>query len=130
MARTKAKTKAGPRKSRRGRPRTTGPGSQIQVRCHEEFLTAVDKWCAKQEGEISRPDAIRRLAELGLAETQPMKRRSPKAASKALELASKQIDKLSDPSATEEERQTRKRRLLKGPNEFREIRSDLPKSKV
>jgi hypothetical protein len=58
-----------------------------------------------------------------------MRRRNPKATSKALELAGKQIDKLIDPSATDEEREQRKRRLLKGPNEFREIRGDLPKSK-
>jgi hypothetical protein len=37
-----------------------------------------------------------------------------KAASKASDLAGQQIDKLADPSATHEERQQRKRRLLKG----------------
>jgi hypothetical protein len=120
----KAKNKRGP-----GRPPTTGTGTQIQVRCHAEFLKHVDAWRAKQEGDISRPDAIRRLAELGLVATQPMKRRSPKAASKALDLAARQVDKLIDPSATAEERQQRKRRLLKGPGEFRDIRDDLPKPK-
>jgi hypothetical protein len=40
-------------------------------------------------------------------------------------LAGKQIDKLSDPSATDEERQQRKRRLLKGPGEFREMRGNI-----
>jgi hypothetical protein len=59
-----------------------------------------------------------------------MKRRSPKAASKAFDLAGQQIDKLADPSATAEERQQRKRRLLKGPGEFRELRADLPKKKT
>ena len=34
------------------------------------------------------------------------------------EMASQEIDRLSDPSATDEERQRRKRRLLKGPKEF------------
>jgi hypothetical protein len=53
-------------------------------------------------------------------------RRNPKAASKARDLASEEIDKLIDPSATEEERQQRKRRLLKGPKEFRDIRGDTP----
>jgi len=37
-------------------------------------------------------------------------------------MASQQIDKLGDLSATVEERQSRKRRLLKGPKEFRDIR--------
>ena len=40
------------------------------------------------------------------------------------------IDKLSDPSATAEEQQQRKRRLLKGPKEFRDIRGDFPKPKT
>jgi hypothetical protein len=30
------------------------------------FLTAVDRWRAKQDGAVSRPDGIRRLAEIGL----------------------------------------------------------------
>ena len=37
-------------------------------------------------------------------------------------VAAQQIDRISDPSATEEERQLRKRRLIKGPKEFRDIR--------
>src|SRR5215510_1766260 len=43
-------------------------------------------------------------------------------AEKARAMASQEIDRLSDPSATEEERQRRKGRLLKGPKEFREVR--------
>jgi hypothetical protein len=120
----KATRKRGP-----GRPPTTGIGVPVLLRCHERFLTAVDRWRAKQEGNVSRPDAIRRLAEFGLSGTQPMRQRSPKAAAKAFELAGEQIDKLIDPSATAEERQQRKRRLLKGPGEFRDLRSDLPKPK-
>jgi hypothetical protein len=42
-------------------------------------------------------------------------------------MAGEQIDKLADTSATDEERHRRKRRLLKGPGEFREIRGDLAK---
>ena len=73
----------------------------------------------------SRTEAIRRLVELALAGMQPTRRRSPKATSKALDLASEQIDKLIDPSTSDEERQQRKRRLLKGPKEFRDIRGDV-----
>ena len=58
-----------------------------------------------------------------------MKQRSPESAGKALDLADQEIDKLSDQSATAEEQQVRKRRLLKGPREFRDIRGDLPKPK-
>jgi hypothetical protein len=49
-----------------GRPPTTGIGKLVGIRCHKEFLKRVDKWRAIQGG-ISRPDAIRRLSEMGLA---------------------------------------------------------------
>lgn len=65
----------------------------------------------------------------GPVETDPMRQRSPEDVSKALDLAGQQIDKLSDQSATTEERQERKKRLLKGPKEFRDIRGDLSKPK-
>jgi hypothetical protein len=58
-----------------------------------------------------------------------MKQRSRESAGKALDLAGQEIDKLSDQSATAEEQQVRKRRLLKGPREFRDIRGDRPKPK-
>src|SRR5262244_2331498 len=44
-------------------------------------------------------------------------------AAKARAMAGQEIDRLSDPSATKQERQRRKRRLLKGPKEFRDARS-------
>jgi hypothetical protein len=44
-------------------------------------------------------------------------------------MASKELDRLGDASVTEEERQSRKRRILKGPKEFREMRDDLPRRK-
>jgi hypothetical protein len=90
----------------------------------------VDAWAAGQTDKPGRSEAIRRLVELGLAGSQPTKRRTPKAASKAIDLAGQQIDKLADPWATAEERQQRKRRLLKGPAEFRELRADLLKKKT
>jgi Phage terminase large subunit (GpA) len=52
-----------------------------------------------------------------------------KRAAKAREMASQEIDRLSDPSATDEERKRRKRRLLKGPKEFRDVRGNRPKFK-
>ena len=50
-------------------------------------------------------------------------------AAKAQAMAGQEIDRLSDPSATEEERQRRKRRLLKGPKELRDVRSNRRKFK-
>ena len=50
-------------------------------------------------------------------------------AAKARAMAGREIDRLSDQSATEDERRRRKRRLLKGPKEFRDVRSNRPKFK-
>jgi Domain of unknown function (DUF4177) len=57
-----------------------------------------------------------------------VKRRDLGAAAKASDMAARQIDKLADASATNEQREQRKRRLLRGPKEFRDTRS-VPKSK-
>ena len=46
---------------------------------------------------------------------------------KASEMAGEEIDRLGDPLATDEERQLRKQRLIKGPQEFRDIRSNRAK---
>jgi hypothetical protein len=45
----------------------------------------------------------------------------------AANLAGQVIDRLADRSATSEERESRKRKLLKGPKEFRRLRRDLRK---
>jgi hypothetical protein len=42
-------------------------------------------------------------------------------------MAGREIDRLADQAATSEEQARRKRRLIKGPREFREMRGDLPK---
>jgi len=49
-----------------GRPVTTGPGEPMVVRMHDEQLEAIDAWIAEHGDKISRPEAIRRLVELGL----------------------------------------------------------------
>jgi hypothetical protein len=48
-------------------------------------------------------------------------------AARAKELAGAQIDKMSDASATGEERTERKRRLTRGPTEFRQGRLYQPR---
>jgi hypothetical protein len=53
----------------------------------------------------------------------------PTEADKASEMAGEEIDRLGDPLATDEERRLRKRRLIKGPQEFRDIRSNRVKIK-
>ena len=48
---------------------------------------------------------------------------------KASEMAGEEIDRVGDSLATDEERQLRKHRLIKGPQEFRDIRSNRAKIK-
>lgn len=49
---------------------------------------------------------------------------------KAADMAEREVDRLGDPTASVEERASRKRRLVKGPREFRDMREDLPKTKA
>jgi hypothetical protein len=49
-----------------GRPKTTGSGQPQVVRMHDQQIAAIDAWIAMHDAEISRPEAIRRLVELGL----------------------------------------------------------------
>jgi hypothetical protein len=53
-------------KKGRGRPKSTGLGTGILVRMHDQ-LDALDAWIAKQDDpKPTRPEAIRRLVEIGL----------------------------------------------------------------
>ena len=101
----------------------------VTVRMLTENLKVLDRWRRQQADHPGRPEALRRLVELALASAGPAPKRSKKAAAKAAELAGTMIDWLGDKSAPPEEQAKRKRRLIKGPSEFRGIRGDLPKSK-
>jgi hypothetical protein len=75
----------------------------------EQFLELAKKW-------LSDAESIDQGIELRTKEV-----------AKASEMAGEEIDRLSDPLATDEERQLRKQRLIRGPQEFRDIRSDRTK---
>jgi Arc/MetJ-type ribon-helix-helix transcriptional regulator len=111
------------KRKKRGRP-ATGKDPLIAARMPPELTAGIDAWAEGQDDRPGRSEAIRRLIELGLAGAKTMPRQSSKAAARASNMAAEQIDKLGDLSATDEERQERKRRLLKGPKEFRDIRGD------
>jgi hypothetical protein len=49
-----------------GRPKTTGTGQAQVVRMHNHQIASIDAWIAMQADEMSRPEAIRRLVEIGL----------------------------------------------------------------
>ena len=91
------------------------------------MISTIEAWAKRNAA--TRSEAIRRLIELGLASAQPLKPRGNKATVKASTMAGQEIDRMGDRSATDEERASRKQRLLKGPREFRDIRDDLPKPK-
>src|SRR6476661_2080387 len=93
------------------------------------LIAGVDAWAAANG--VGRSEAVRRLVELGLT----VKREAKPPVSKpgrrlrAQQLADNAIEKIIDPAASPEERVQRRRRLTKGPHEFREDRVDLPKAK-
>ena len=119
------KTRGGKRPGA-GRP-ATGRDPVSAIRLPEDLTSAIDRW-SEVNKVSSRSEAIRRLIEVGLA-TSPKARRSPEATAKAKQMAAQEIDRVEDRGASSEDRQTRKRRLLKGPEEFREMRTDHTKPK-
>ena len=102
----------------------------IGVRVPPAELDEIDAWI-KQQGKPkpSRPEAIRRLVGMAIASAGPAPKRSKRAAATARKMARATIDQMSDKSAPPEVQTKRKHRLLKGPPEFREMRSDVAKVK-
>jgi hypothetical protein len=114
----------------RGRP-ATGTAPLVGVRMTEDFQTEIKAWSKKQPDHPPLAAAIRRLVELGLTVRAPKLKQAPQArADRAKELAAQAIDKMGDPTAHPDERDERRRRLTKGPSEFREVRVDRPKAKA
>lgn len=116
--------------TKRGRPVTTGKGTLIGVRLLDAPLAALDEWIDRQqEPDLSRPEAIRRLVEIGLAVGAKQKQTKAATADRAKELASTAIDSLTGGTPNNDEKANRKGHLIKGPEEFREVRVDRPKGK-
>ena len=105
------------------------PGTQISVRVRKDFLKPLDHWRKQQDDRPSRSDAMRQLAEIGLAKIARPPRVRNRPGRAANDMAGRVIDTLADQSALPEDRAKRKRRLLKGPEEFRNMRDDQPKSR-
>jgi hypothetical protein len=94
-------------------------------------MADVDAWAASQDDQPGRSEAIRRLVELGLTIKTPARPAGKLGRRlRAQELATKAIDKIIDPTTPPEEQAQRRRRLTKGPTEFREARLDQPKAKT
>jgi hypothetical protein len=103
----------------------------VGERWHPTELAAIDAWIASSpDKNIGRAHAIRRLVALGLrAQTPAQPIGKPGRKLPAQELATKAIEEIVDPAAPPEVRAYRRRRLTKGPPEFRENRVDQPKGK-
>lgn len=88
---------------------------------------AIVKWAENQPDLPSLTVATRRLVEIGLTVKAKGQRPSDRQRLRAREMAGKTIDEMTDVSATPDDQATRKKRLLRGPEEFREVRMDRPK---
>jgi hypothetical protein len=105
----------------------TGRDPVRTMRLSDEFIATVDAWAESQPDQPTLSEAIRRLVELGLAvkkRSMPSERQRTALA----DLAAKAIDSLTV-EAPDDERASRKQRLIKGPEEFRGVRVDRPKGK-
>jgi len=125
------KTRVSDNKKRIGRP-PTGLGTLVGQRWRDDKLEEIDRWRKGQAGLPGRGEAIRRLVELGLTiktKATPSERLRAAHSDRAKELATKTIEKIIDTAAPPKERLERKRRLTKGPTEFREARVDQPRAK-
>jgi Arc/MetJ-type ribon-helix-helix transcriptional regulator len=107
----------------------TGTDPARTIRLSDQFLDKIDHWATQQEDQPSRSEAIRQLVELGLTIRKTVTQAPAARAARAKELAGNAIDKMADATAPPEERAQRRRRLTKGPLEFREARMDQPKAK-
>jgi hypothetical protein len=116
------------RKSR-GRPKKKGGVYPVTaLRLPPELGAAVDAWASVQPDGPNRSEAIRRLVELGLTvKTKSVPSERQRAA--LADLASKAIDSLTAETPDNDEKASRKRRLIKGPEEFQQVRVDRPKPK-
>jgi hypothetical protein len=94
------------------------------VRLRPAQLAALDQWITRQESARTRPEAIRHLMDLALSIRESDRPTSKAKAEKAAELAAHAIEKASDKSQSIEEQKARKRKLISGPSEFRDIRRD------
>jgi hypothetical protein len=116
---------------RRGRP-ATGKDPVTALRLSAQLALAIETWAKSQADTPTRSEAIRRLVEIGLGKSPPTAKLPPTSkatAERAKELAGNAIDRMVEPAASVDEKAIRKRRLIKGPSEFREARVDRPTKK-
>ena len=98
----------------------------IAIRLPNELIDQIDEWGA--ERGMTRSESIRRWIENGVDERwRPLKQKPAsrtQTRAKVAALAAETLDRHADQSAPPEEQASRKRKLLKGPKEFRDLRKD------
>ena len=89
----------------------------------QTMIDNVETWRAKQRPIPNVSEAIRQLVGQALSSAKAGGRRSAAASNDASLMAGRAIDRLADGSAPDKEQASRKKRLLQGPKEFREMRA-------
>jgi hypothetical protein len=112
-------------KKRRVRP-ATGRDPHVTSRMPPPLIVEVEAWASANDA--TRSEAIRRLVEIGLTVGGIPKQTTAATADRAKELASTAIDRLTVDAPNNDEKASRKRRLITGPEEFREVRVDRPRA--
>jgi hypothetical protein len=112
-----------------GRP-ATGITPMMGFRAEPALRAAIVRWAENQPDMPTLSEATRRLVELGLGSVKVARAQKRRDSPTARDLAAVQIDRLADSGVPAEEQASRKRHLLKGPEEFREARIDRPKRKT
>jgi len=108
-------------------PTESALSERFEMRASRQWIASVDNWRRAQPDLPSRGEAIRRLVELGIGRgvsASPVAKPDASARasrrSQAEKIAAEQIDRvLKNVDQPEEVKDKRKRRLTKGPAEFR-----------
>jgi hypothetical protein len=118
--------KAKPKK--RGRP-ATGRDPMMGFRAAPELRASIVRWAENQSDVPTLSEATRRLVELGLTVKTKGHQSKESQKQRAREMAGAAIDRMTDVAANPDDQASRKRRLIKGPEEFRAVRADRPRRK-
>jgi hypothetical protein len=90
---------------------------------------SIVKWAENQADRPNLSEATRRLVELGLTVKTKVRQSREGQKLRARDMAGEAIDHMTDTAASPGDQASRKQRLLKGPEEFRGVRVDRPRSK-
>jgi hypothetical protein len=126
---TKSMKKAGRVKQKvMGRPRT-GTTPLMGFRADPVTRASIVRWAERQPDMPTLSEAIRRLGNVVLLGKPKGRQSNEGQRLRARELAGNAIDGMTDIAAHANDQASRKHRLIKGPEEFRESRVDRVKKK-